>query len=120
MGLGILGWLVAVGAGATIGFEFAQPMLLLIVVALVIAAGRLFRGPGEPMAPPRPWWRLTGGAPSSIVWAVLFGLSAVSQLIEIVAGAQGTVSPVVPAAFGLIAVAYAHSAARQRGALRED
>jgi hypothetical protein len=46
---------------------------------LILLATRLFRGVAEELAPPRPWWRMTGGVRSGIVLGSVFGLVAISS-----------------------------------------
>ena len=50
-------------------------------VALFIGGVRIFRASGEPVDPPRAWWRATGRAPASFVWAVAFALWGAAALI---------------------------------------
>jgi len=45
------------------------------VLVLWVLCGRCFRGPGESLDVPRPWWRMTNRFPASAVFAVLHGVS---------------------------------------------
>ncbi|MFJ3473642.1 hypothetical protein ACIPJ1_11945 [Microbacterium maritypicum] len=84
---------------------------LLAVIALVVFTARVFRGPGESMAP-RPWWRMTTTALSSAVLSVLFAVQAVVGLFR--AGTAPFPAAVVLGALLTLAVAgaYALSATR--------
>ena len=42
-----------------------------IGAAVYVAASRSFRGAGEPVEPPRPWWRMTARPKGSLVLAIL-------------------------------------------------
>jgi membrane protease YdiL (CAAX protease family) len=46
-------------------------------VAVFLIGARLFRGTGEPVGPPRAWWRMTARPTLGIVLAILLILSAV-------------------------------------------
>jgi membrane protease YdiL (CAAX protease family) len=46
---------------------------------LVLLGARLFRAAGEELAPPRPWWRMTGGVQSGIVLGSLVALVAITS-----------------------------------------
>jgi hypothetical protein len=50
-----------------------------LAFVLILLATRLFRGAGEEIAPPRPWWRMTGGVQSGIVLGSLFALVAITS-----------------------------------------
>lgn len=45
------------------------------VLVLWVLCGRCFRGPGESLDVPRPWWRMTNRFPASAVFAVLHSIS---------------------------------------------
>ncbi|QTE30384.1 hypothetical protein [Pengzhenrongella sicca] len=62
------------------------------LVASVLAVGiavRVFRGDGEPVAPPRAWWRMTARPTSGFVFAALFGAQAVSTAVAARADGDG-------------------------------
>ena len=97
--------LVAVILGFALGF-FAMSLLgptagaltlLAVTVATVVFCGRTFRADGEPTAPPRPAWRLTGGTTSSIVMAGFFVLQGLSTVLALAAGDDGAAVAVVSA-----------------------
>jgi hypothetical protein len=75
---------------------------------------RIFRGRDEAVAPPRPWWRMTGGARSALVLGSLGVLNAALTLPLYVAAP----SPwVLNACWYLVAgVLYLHSGIRTRRA----
>jgi len=63
----------------------------------VIALARSFRGPGEPIGPPRPWWRLTA-RPLAGWW--LSGIYILGVVYDFLPGARHTqLSATVGAAF---------------------
>ena len=106
-----LGFLAAFVLGPTAG----ALMLLAVTVATVVFCGRTFRADGEPTAPPRPAWRLTGGTTSSVVMAGLFVLQGLSTVLALVAGDDGAAVAVVSAVvYTALAAAYVLSAVKQR------
>ncbi|TDT61713.1 hypothetical protein [Frigoribacterium sp. PhB116] len=120
--------LVAVILGFALGF-FAMSLLgptagaltlLAVTVATVVFCGRTFRADGEPTAPPRPAWRLTGGTTSSIVMAGFFVLQGLSTVLALAAGDDGAAVAVVSAlVYAALAAASVLSAVTQRaGRLR--
>lgn len=95
--LRIVGWpfkvlyvlLVVIGTRLTLGWairalEWTNAWWALVAVAmslgLIVAATRIFRGPGEDVAPARPLWRLTATSGWSIGMAVVMGLSTLDAL----------------------------------------
>jgi hypothetical protein len=50
-----------------------------LAFVLIIIATRLFRGADEELAPPRPWWRMTGGVQSGIVLGIVLALVAITS-----------------------------------------
>ena len=111
--LTVFGALTAAAATESTGAGAVAVAVAVVVVlgtaVTAVVAGRTFRAAGEPVPPPRPWWRLTGGRTSGSVVAGVFGLEVVSLL---------TSSPVGPEE-GLVvssstfwAAAYLHSALR--------
>jgi len=120
--------LVAVVLGFALGF-FAMFLLgptagaltlLAVTVATVVLCGRTFRADGEPTAPPRPAWRLTGGTTSSVVMAGFFILQGLSTVLALAAGDDGAAAAVVSTlVYAALAAAYVVSAVTQRaGRLR--
>jgi hypothetical protein len=71
---------------------------------------RVFRGPGEPVAAARPWWRMTNRPLLSGVLAACYGLLAVVNIVLSFAGfgsLSGTVSIVAELALAsLFALSY--------------
>ena len=49
---------------------------LVLGFLVVVGACRLFRGPGEDIVPPRPWWRATNRPKASIVLGILNTIEA--------------------------------------------
>ena len=66
----------------------------LVFIGLVFVAVRSFRGSGEPIAPPRAAWRMTGTVRSAIVLAVLILLATALGLIGIATSARYVWTPV--------------------------
>jgi len=61
-------------------------------------ASRVFRGPGEPVAAARPWWRMTARPLLSGIFGAFYCLSALANVALSLAGfgsAAGTVSILV-------------------------
>lgn len=46
-------------------------------LAIVVVGVRVFRGPGEPVVPPRAWWRMTAGPVVGFLLAAYFLVDAV-------------------------------------------
>lgn len=81
-GVVVLGWLLrslfdAVDVPALV----AQTIGQVVDLAAIVYGARVFRGRGEPVAPARPWWRMTAWAPAS--WVI--GLIALYGLVSVVA-----------------------------------
>ena len=49
---------------------------LVLGFLVVVGACRLFRGPGEDIVPPRPWWQATNRPKASIVLGILNAIEA--------------------------------------------
>lgn len=84
-------------------------------------ASRVFRGPGEPVAPVRPWWRMTSRPLLSGVFGAGYALLALTNLAFSVAGfgsAAGTVSILVELALaGLFLTSFVRLRALRGAAL---
>ena len=56
-------WLALRGIASVVGLVLppyvAGPLMLALLTVVTVALARSFRGPGEPVFPPRAWWRLT-------------------------------------------------------------
>lgn len=61
-------------SGPIIDPVLAELGSFLIVVCFWVCAARLFRGPDEPVAPPRPWWQMTYGFHASWLLGALTGV----------------------------------------------
>ena len=48
-----------------------------LAFVLILLGARVFRGAGEELIAPRPWWRMTGGVRSGVVVGVLCAVVAV-------------------------------------------
>jgi hypothetical protein len=118
----ILGFALGFFATSLLGPTAGALVLLAVTVATVVFCGRIFRADGEPTAPPRPAWRLTGGTTPSVVMAVIFTCQALSALLGLAAGDDGAAVAVVSAlVYAALAAAYVVSAVTQRaGRLREQ
>jgi hypothetical protein len=82
--------------------------------ASLLLGVRIFRGRDEAVAPPRPWWRMTGGARSALVLGSLGVLNAALTLPLYVAAP----SPWMLSAcwYLVVSVLYLHSGIRTRRA----
>jgi hypothetical protein len=95
-------------------------------LAAILLGARVFRGRGEAIEPPRPWWRMTARPTLSRRLGILFLVLTVLTVMDIVLSAIG-VSPRRPAVadgamvvvaitgvleFGVIAALYLNSAVR--------
>lgn len=88
---------------------------LAVTVATVVFCGRTFRADGEPTAPPRPAWRLTGGTTSSVAMAAFFTIQGLSTVLALSAGDGGASDTVLSAVvYAALAAAYVLSAVKQR------
>lgn len=65
--------------------------LIQLMLGFLVIAGacRLFRGPGEDIVPPRPWWQATNRPKASIVLGIL---NAIGLLLGIIVLAIGQLS----------------------------
>lgn len=118
--------LLAVNAVLALLFDALHSEPASIVLTVLQTLGwylvtRVFRGPGEPVAAARPWWRMTNRPLLSGVFAAVYGLLGVVNIGFSFAGfgsASGTVSIVAELVLGaLFALSYrrlsalAHAAA---------
>lgn len=100
-----------VGVAGAIGLGSLPAALYgsLTVAVLVCIAARTFRGAGEPVTPPRAWWRMTARPFAGFVGSGFFLVSAVSAST---ASGSATVAALVIALDLLAAAAYLHSSFR--------
>jgi len=63
---------------ASIGTPQSNSLVILVPfdLALLVVGARIFRGSGEPVAPPRPWWKMTARRKLSTVLGIIFAVSA--------------------------------------------
>ncbi len=78
----------AVAGGMTVGYVAA----LAFTVALVVVPARCFRGPGEPVDAPRPWWRATNRPTAGYVVGVLYLVQSGALLVRRDVDGLGTVA----------------------------
>ncbi|MFF2272849.1 hypothetical protein ACFVTX_11280 [Agromyces sp. NPDC058136] len=91
-------------------------------IAAVLYGARVFRGRGEPVAPPRPWWQMTARPTLSrnlgLLLAVVTASSFLGMVLELAGVVEPRSTPVVSAVtmieFGVLAYLYLNSAARLR------
>ncbi|MEY9951035.1 hypothetical protein [Leifsonia sp. EB34] len=103
------GWSMGIAVGGAIGITLSS----VLAVALLVVAGRTFRGAGEPILPPRAWWRLTAGPVAGFVVAVLFALSGIGSAISGVGSDGSAALTVWVVVFDFaVAAAYANSSTR--------
>lgn len=115
-------------AATAIGMSDAWFMTISTVwtIVAVLYGARIFRGRGEPIAPPRPWWQMTARRTLSRNLGVLFAVVTVSSLLGLVFELSGPTAPRTALVvsvfsvveFGVLAFLYLNSAARlpRRGA----
>lgn len=60
-----------------------------ITFASVLVGARVFRGRGEPVAPRRPWWKMTARPLLSRVLGIIFVLAVASTLLLFITAALG-------------------------------
>lgn len=77
--------LTALNAPAQVG-SLLSPA---ITMASVLVGARLFRGRGEPVAPRRPWWKMTAGPLLSRVLGIVFVLFLASTLFLVITATIG-------------------------------
>jgi len=102
--------LLAVNAVLALLFDalHSEPASIVLTVLQTLGwylATRVFRGPGEPVAAARPWWRMTNRPLLSGVLAAVYGLLAVVNIGLSFAGygsASGTVSILAELALGSV------------------
>ena len=112
-----LGFLAAFVLGPTAG----ALAFLALTVATVVFCGRTFRADGEPTAPPRPAWRLTGGVTSSVVMAAFFTFQGLSTVLALAGGGGGASDTVLSAVvYAALAAAYVVSAVTQRAGRQRE
>ena len=105
--LSFAAWIV-VGQIVAFAFSSTPPWVSATIgqvffVFWVVLAARTFRVAGEPVAPPRPWWKASGRPRASFVLAMLCAVVAVASAATVIAEP----SPYPNAAFWVVnAVAY--------------
>lgn len=92
-----------------------------VTIGLFLLGARVFRGAGEPVAPPRAWWRMTAWPVLSRNLGIIFAFGALSVIVYAVRLAQtdvawyslvDTIISIVPIA--VIAFLYLNSAVRMK------
>lgn len=79
--------MLAVLGGIVVGYA----AVLAFTVALVLVPARCFRGPGEAVDPPRPWWRATNRPTAGYVIGALYVLQGFALLVRHDADGLGAV-----------------------------
>ncbi|WP_156109652.1 hypothetical protein [Cryobacterium sp. MLB-32] len=85
VGFPVSALLAAVNAPVLVG----SPLSAAIALASVMAGARVFRGRGEPVAPRRPWWKMTSRPLLSRVLGIIFVVSAASAVFTLVTAPLG-------------------------------
>jgi hypothetical protein len=129
----IVVWLVGMALFALLPAEIPSPLrsalALIVNVGSFVLCARVFRGRGEPVAPPRAWWRMTARARLSARLGLLFSLLTLLGLVVLFASVVGITGPItgpggaedVAASAidilqtGTLAFLYLNSASRLRG-----
>ncbi|WP_258045919.1 hypothetical protein [Leifsonia shinshuensis] len=78
----------------------------------IIALARSFRGPDEPIVPPRPWWRLTARPPAGWVLGAIYTAGELIGLIFPVPGSHDVVAVVGEVCGLFIGLAFLNSSIR--------
>jgi hypothetical protein len=95
--------LLAVAVGGFRSSTLVIGSSILAQLAFVIVGIRSFRGEGEPVRPPRVWWRMTARPPAGFVLGCLFllqaGWSALTQQAGPITTAAATVSAFIGLAY---------------------
>ena len=122
-------WIIGSPIAWLLAWFGAPDAVLVLAGSVVTLAGfvvgaRIFRGRGEPIEPPRPWWRMTARPTLSrrlgILFAVLAALSVMTLLLRAAGvsaapGSTGTFETVVVTIeTGILAYLYLNSATRLR------
>lgn len=100
--------IAAAGGGLATGYVVGTA----ISVGLVVLATRTFRGPGEAVEPPRPWWRATNRPTAGYVLGVLYLLQAVTLLTRLDSGSVRALTWLSVAICVAIGAYFLHSSAR--------
>lgn len=86
-----------------------SPIGALLLLALFVVGARCFRGPGEDIAAPRPWWRMTNRSKSSkwlgVLFVILGSFVLLGVILRVVAPVHDSVTPLSPADEQLSSVA---------------
>lgn len=76
----IVAWVVSIfvgiSAAVVAGFPAATAVWAVVFLAVVSFAVRNFRGVGEPVEPPRAWWRMTAAPASGFFFGAVFLIQA--------------------------------------------
>lgn len=67
--------------GPVLPLAVASVLMECVLVVVIVALARSFRGAGEPVAPPRAWWRLTARPLAGWWLGALYVLSSLAPLI---------------------------------------
>ncbi len=85
----------------------------LLTVLLYFGGTRTFRGQGEPVAPPRVWWRMTSLPKAGFVIGVLLSLSFALDLVFAATRPHFLLTYILSAVVdGSLAILYFHSSVR--------
>ena len=91
----------------------------LVTIGAFVLGARLFRGDGEKVAPPRPWWRMTAWPTLSRNLGILFAFMSVSFVLTAVRVVQTAIpiysivdSSIGALQFAVLAFLYLNSAVR--------
>ena len=88
----VIGLLAALGVGAVVGglagtdagVVTGMVLLYLTPIVIVVFCVRTFRGPSEPVAPPRRWWRMTERPTSGFIVGGLFLVQTFTAITTVV------------------------------------
>jgi len=101
------------------GFESGGLLIAcgaLAQVAFVVVGVRTFRGEGEPIDPPRAWWRMTARPPAGFALGALFLVQAAVSTITAEPSALRSAAVAVWAVLGLAYLGASVALARRKAA----
>jgi hypothetical protein len=94
----VMSWAIVALLRALATPEILELLITLVFdVAALLFGARVFRGRGEAIEPPRPWWRMTARPTLSRRLGVLFFVLGAGSLLAIILTAVGAYEPIPPA-----------------------
>jgi len=110
----VLGIFVTLSVALLAGIPQAAATTAVLLLAAVTFAVRSFRGDGEPVAPPRKWWRMTSRPTSGFAFATVFLLHATYLAFQASQGPDSEVFISLALIYTLLGALFASSSIRLR------